>query len=256
MSHHRRKTGYKVLFLAGLLLGLPTAGHGLTTTAGAGTLQFYASGEELATEGFLAPELTKDGWRLTFSHAYVTLVEITAYQTSPPFNPHANNDIAAAQQVSLPGVHTVDLATGAADDPPVQVGEASPAPAGHYNAISWRMQPAAAGPAQGYSMLLIGQASKDNREVNFTIGTREEAVYQCGEFVGEQRKGFLTAGGSAELEMTFHFDHLFGRADKGADDPMNLAAPGFTPFATAGKVHEISMDGLHLGHAGEGHCRQ
>ncbi|MDF1615099.1 hypothetical protein [Desulfurivibrio dismutans] len=256
MVLQRYKTDHNMLFSGVILLGLLTLGPLLAAPATAGTLQFYANGEELVTEGFLAPKLTKDGWRLTFSHAYVTLAEITAYQTSPPFDPHDHKDIIAAQRISLLGVHTVDLAAGTDDDPPVQVGEASPAPAGHYNAISWRMQPAASGPAKGYSMLLIGQASKGDRKAEFTIGTREEAVYQCGEFVGDQRKGFLTAGGSADLEMTFHFDHLFGRADKAADAPVNLAAPGFTPFAAAGKVHEISMDGLHLGHAGEGHCRQ
>lgn len=241
--------------MSGLLLGLLLVGSWGASPAAAGTLEFFANGEELIAEGFLAPKLTKDGWSLTFSNAYVTLAEVTAYQTSPPYDPHHAEEIRARQQVSLAGTRTVDLATGSAADPPVPVGKVAAASAGHYNAISWRLEPAASGPAAGYALLLIGRAEKEGRQVDFKIGSREAVGYKCGEFVGDQRQGFLAAAGRAELEMTFHFDHLFGRADKAADDPMNTGAPGFTPFAEAGKIHELSMQGIHLGHAGEGHCR-
>ena len=78
-------------------------------SAQAGSLRFYANGEELATEGFLAPKLTKDGWTLTFSHIFVTLSEITAYQVDPPYDAQAGGPIAAASTVELEGVHTIDL---------------------------------------------------------------------------------------------------------------------------------------------------
>jgi hypothetical protein len=240
--------------VGGLILGLGLLGSGGAALAGSGQLQFYANGEELITEGFLAPKLSKDGWQLTFSHAYVTLAEITAYQTSPPYDAQAGGDISATRQVALAGPLTVDLAAGSPEEPPVPVGEAVAAPAGHYNAISWRMPAAEIGPAAGYSLLLIGRAEKEGRQVDFRLGSREELRYQCGEFVGDERKGFVVAGGRADLEMTFHFDHIFGRADKDAADPMNLEALGFAPFA-AGGAHDLSLRGVHLGHAGEGHCR-
>lgn len=220
----------------------------------AGTLKFYANGEELITEGFLAPKLTKDGWTLTFTHAFVALSDISAYQTDPPYDAHSGEPISARKKVTLDGVHVVDLAMGAEDGPPVFVGEVANAPAGHYNAISWKMVRSKTGPFAGYSMLLVGTAEKDGKTVSFQIRAAEESTYRCGEFVGDERKGFLTQGGEADQEMTFHFDHVFGRADKAPDDPLNLEAVGFAPFADSTKVHEIKLRGMHIGHAGEGHC--
>ncbi len=222
--------------------------------AAAGTLQFFANGEELITEGFIAPKLTKDGWELTFHHAFVAISHITAYQADPPYDTRSGKAVSATHTVVLDGLHVVDLAAGSQDDPPVFAGEVKGAPAGHYNAISWKMARDEKGLLAGYSMLLIGKAEKDGQTVDFRIRTAEEATYTCGEFVGDARKGFLDEGGLEDLEMTFHFDHIFGRADKDADDPMNLEAVGFAPFADGSKVHEIRLEGMHIGHAGEGHC--
>ncbi len=228
--------------------------HGPAIKVNAGTLQFFANGEELVTQGFLPPKMTKDGWKLTFSHAFVSLSDITAYQTDPPYDAHTGQAISAKEKVALDGIHVIDLATGAEDDPPVFVGEVKNAPVGHYNAISWKMAGDKQGLLAGYTMLLTGVAEKDGQKINFQIRTAEESTYKCGEFVGDERKGFLKAGEVADLEMTFHFDHIFGRADKDADDPMNLEAVGFEPFADVSKVHEIKLKGMHIGHAGEGHC--
>ncbi len=243
-----KKTLYPYLFIVFMAFWVPV--HG----ASAGTLQFFANGEELITEGFIAPKLTKDGWKLTFSHAFVAISHITAYQADPPYDTRSGKDISAIRTVALDGLHVVDLASGSDDDPAVFVGEFKGAPAGHYNAISWKVTRDEKGLLAGYSMLLIGKAEKDGQTVNFRIRTAEEATYTCGEFVGDERKGFLVEGGLADLEMTFHFDHIFGRADKDGDDPMNLEAVGFAPFADGSKVHDIRLEGMHIGHAGEGHC--
>ena len=239
---------FTMFFFLALLVHFPFS------KAEGGTLQFYANGEELITEGFLDPRLTKDGWSLTFSHAFVSLSDITAYQTDPPFDAHSDQPISAEEKVVLDGIHVVDLAAGAEDDPPVLVGEDKNAPAGHYNALSWKMTADEQGLLSGYTMLLIGTAEKDGQKVDFQIRTAEESTYKCGEFVGDERKGFLQNQGTADLEITFHFDHIFGRADKDPDDPMNLEAPGFAPFADGSKVHDIELRGVHVGHAGEGHC--
>jgi hypothetical protein len=220
----------------------------------AGTLKFNANGEELITEGFIAPKLTKDGWSLKFTHAFVVLSDIHAYQTDPPYDSRSGKTISASKKVSLEGVHVVDLATGSADDPSVPVGEVTGTPEGHFNAISWKMVRATTGPMAGYSMVLVGTAEKEGKTVPFVIRTAEESLYSCGEYVGDERKGFVTKGGSADLEMTFHFDHIFGRADKSPDDPMNQEAVGFSPFTDSTKVHAIKLRGMHIGHAGEGHC--
>ncbi len=222
-------------------------------SAQAGSLRFYANGEELATEGFLAPKLTKDGWTLTFSHIFVTLSEITAYQTDPPYDAHAGGPIATASTVKLGGVHTIDLVMQADEDSLVLVGE-TPAPAGHYNSISWKLTNAGEGMLAGYSMVITGEAQKDGQTVKFQLYSNEERTYRCGEFVGDERKGFLEQGGLAGLEMTFHLDHVFGRADKPEDDEMNVKALGFAPFGDGAKKQMLKLHGLHIGHAGEGHC--
>ena len=80
--------------------------------------------------------------------------------------------------------------------------------------------------------------------------------------------------GTADLEMTFHFDHIFGDADTPADDELNVGAPGFEPFAELAEGGKLDVDMAALkekisaedfgkleamlptlGHVGEGHCR-
>ncbi|MBM9536074.1 hypothetical protein [Desulfobulbus alkaliphilus] len=220
----------------------------------AGTLTFYASGEDLATEGFQAPRLTKDGWALTFSHIFVTLTDITAYQTDPPYDPNQGGPIPGKTQATLPGVHTLDLVMSAQEDDRVLVGAVMDAPAGHYNALSWKMTRATEGILAGYSMVLTGTAEKEGETVPFQLYSEEERTYRCGEYVGDERKGLLAEQGEADLEITFHLDHIFGRADKPADDPMNTEAPGFAPFTNGDGKQTLTLHGLHIGHAGEGHC--
>lgn len=228
-----------------ILLSAPVVGS-------AGTLQFYANGEDLATEGFIAPKRTKDGWVLMFRHIYVGLTDIAAYQTSPPYDAASGGQISATAATGLTQRYPIDLVAQAAGDSRVLVGEADAA-AGHYNAVSWRVVLNAGEPLDGYAMVFIGTAQKDGTSVDFELVSTEEATYRCGEYVGDERKGFVTKGGVANLEMTFHLDHIFGRADKPAEDPMNLEAVGFEPFAAGGR-QPILLKGKHIGHAGEGHC--
>ena len=54
---------------------------------GTGALHFQANGEELATEGFKAPKLTKDGWAIKFSHIYMSLVTSPPTKHPPPMQP-------------------------------------------------------------------------------------------------------------------------------------------------------------------------
>jgi hypothetical protein len=234
-----------------LLPGLLPALFATAPASAEGRLAFYANGEELATEGFVDGRATVDGWTLRFEHVYVTLTEVVAHQAEPPYDAHAGGEIAATATARLDGVVTVDLVQGD-ESGRVRVGEVATAP-GHYNALTWRMVPATSGPAEGSSILFVGTAERDGETVAFTLASGETHHYRCGEFVGDERKGFLQAGGTADVELTFHLDHVFGRSDVDADDPMNAEAPGFDRFA-AGGAQELSLRGLHIGHVGEGHC--
>jgi len=252
------------LSVAGIMLVGCAGGKGAT-----GTLQFYANGEDFVRQGFVS----KDGWSINFDHVYITLADVTAYQTDPPYDPHSGADVKGKVKVSLPESYTVDLAEGGADAAPILVGKVKNAAAGHYNAISWEMVKAFSGSANGYSLVIVGTAEKAGQSIDFNIKVDTEYGYSCGEFVGDERKGIVQQGGTADVEMTFHFDHIFGDADTPMDDDLNVGAVGFEPFANiaqGGKL-DVDMAGCQskltandyqalvdilptLGHVGEGHC--
>lgn len=235
-----------------------------------GTLLIRANGEDFVRQGFVS----KDGWEISFDHLYVNLVEPTAYQTDPPFDPDRGDELQAKAEANLGKTVTVDLAEGDENAEPILVGEMS-APAGQYNALAWKMQPATDGPAAGSTLMLIGTAQKDGETVNFNIQLDPEYAYTCGEFVGDERKGILAAGETADLEATFHFDHIFGDGEAPADDPINTGALGFEPLAAVATDGSLDVDMATLkeqlsaedyslleetvaglGHVGEGHCSE
>lgn len=235
----------------------------------AGGLQVYANGEERPQAGFTS----SDGWDLSFENIYVHFSELKAYQTEQPYDSDSGEEIQNAEkEVSLePG--TVDLVTGDEDNPTVLVSEVSGVEPGYYNAISWRMSPAPDGPAEGYSMVIVGTAERDGETVDFVLNVDRELAFYCGDFVGDERKGFVEPGEMGELEATFHFDHLFGDGSNPADDPLNVTALGFDPIAALATDGQVEADLstlqanlspedyarleaalVELGHAGEGHC--
>lgn len=235
--------------------------------ADTGSLVFTADGEEFIREGFLS----KDGWELAFDGAYVTTDNIVAYQTDPPYDTSEGREIDYQTRVELPEEYTVNLADPASD--PAVLDTLADVPAGHYNAISWEMVPATTGPAEGYSLLLEGTAQKDDEEIGFTVAIDKGIAYQGGEFIGDERKGIVEPGDTAELEMTYHFDHFFGDGEEDPDDPMNQSALGFEPLAAlavdgtvetdmAALEEQLSAEDFelllgiltHLAHVGEGHC--
>lgn len=220
-----------------------------TTAAQADSLTLFASGEDLATAGFNHPKLTRDGWQLAFTRVIATFDQVSAWRTEPPFA--ADGPEISGEALVFDGPFTVDLVDADAED---RVELATlPAAAGHYNALSWALVPAPAGEFEGLSLVFEGVARRDGEEVPFVLATRDTVAHACGEYVGDERKGIVTADAGADLEITLHLDHLFGRADKAADDAMNLAALGFDPFAAGGR-QDFSLAGLHVGHVGEGHC--
>lgn len=241
----------KVFVFATSLLILVLTIAGCSGGGATGTLEFYANGEDFVRQGFIS----KDGWSIQFDHLYITLSDIIAYQTEPPYDPTSEPDIDSKFSVGLNKIYTIDLAEGGEDAPPILVGKILDASAGHYNAISWKIAKAESGPAAGHFLVMVGTAEKDGQRVDFNIVVDQECEYYCGEFVGDMRKGILKDGATADLEMTFHFDHIFGDGDLPQDDPLNAAAVGFEPFAEGAAGDTIiNMIEMHLGHVGEGHC--
>lgn len=213
-----------------LLVGLLSACSDKPT----GTLIFRANGGDLVRQG----GVSKDGWSIQFDHVYVTLDDVTAYQTEPSYDTHSGEEIEADTEVELDRTFTVDLAAGGPATPPVQVASVGNAPIGHYNALSWEMVPV----DSGYSLVIEGKAEKDGEMVDFTLQVENEYSYVCGMYVGNERKGVLTTDGQAEIELTFHFDHIFGDAAIPLDVELNMNAPGFEPFGQAAEGGSVEMD--------------
>jgi len=238
--------------------------------AGAGMLAFRANGEDFVRQGFVS----KDGWEISFDHLYVTLADVTAYQTDPPFDPESGSELQPVESVSIGETQTIDLAEGDESAEPILISEMD-APAGRYNALSWEMVNAETGPAEGYTLVMVGTAMKDGQTVNFNIQMDEELEFVCGDFVGDERKGIVDADGAADVEATFHFDHIFGDAEAPMDDEINTGALGFEPLAAAAQDGTLDVNSAalqeqlseedyamltgilpSLGHVGEGHCEE
>ena len=246
-----------------------------TLAAQSGSLSFVANGEDIVRQGFVS----KDGWRITFDHVYLTLADVAAYQTTPPYDAASGVEPEGVSS-TVEGPITVDLAAGDENSAPLLI-ETVDAPVGQYNALGWRMIPASAGAASGATISLVGTAEKSGKSLNFTLNDSTEYAYNCGEYVGDLRKGILTAETSenavpnavAEVEATFHFDHIFGNADAPPDDALNVGALGFDPLAALAQDGQLettvtALEDLldaeayralvnalaTLGHVGEGHC--
>ncbi len=268
----------------GLGLGLGSCGGGPgsldrnPSPEALGTLEIRANGEAFVRDGLTS----KDGWDLHFDQVLVTLAGITAYQTDPPFDARATEDPQIQVARSLPDVVTVNLVPDPGEDDRPLVGHLE-VPVGHYNALAWQLVPAPTGEAQGYAIRLTGVATRrdggktspGSTPLSFEINLQAAYDFLCGEYVGEQRQGFVAPSQPGTLEATLHFDHLFGDAELGPNDDLNQNALGFEPLAKlAGDQPRIQVtsDDLktqfnpsdyqrlldilpNLGHVGEGHCR-
>lgn len=255
--------GLKSFFISTIPLGLAiTVGLAGCQGTPEGTLDILVTGEDLISQGFE----TKDGWQLRFDHAYVTLDQITAYQTNPPFEP--GQPLQATTEVKLSAPKTVDMVA----PEPVLI-ESVMAPVGHYNALSWEVVEPTAGPSAGSSLMLVGTAQRQDEVVNFSLGFPMALRFVCGEYVGDERKGVVSTENKTDLEITFHFHHLFGDAQK--DREFNDAALGFAPLVALSGDRPLELDAAaltealtpsqrtqldkllaSLGHVGEGHCQE
>jgi hypothetical protein len=195
-----------------------------------GTLEIYATGGDRVFVGMIS----KDGWKMVFNHFYITMKDVTSYQTDPPYDPVYSADIIRYEtSVKLDGTFTVDIAQG---DGRRLVGSVPNAPVGFYNAVSWFYTPGEEGEAAGHSVVMVGQAAKDGELVDFTIKLAAEGGYQCGEYYSNaadhaEKMGDLASGEVAEQEITIAVETLFGDAALPAQGVLNQMALGFEPFA-------------------------
>ncbi|MEA5419148.1 hypothetical protein VB712_07890 [Spirulina sp. CCNP1310] len=246
---------------------VPPATQDTAATDGTGELTLIANGEDFMYDGITS----KEGWEIKFDHVEVILNDVTAYQSDPPYDPESDAALVEKEAVSLVTQPSPVTLTEATAEEMVKVTQKPDAPAGSYNALGWKLTNMGDQPA----ILLKGTASKGDETVAFELSFAHEVAYLCGEFVGDERKGMLTADGAAEVEMTFHWDHIFGRADQALDDQINTGALGFDPLAAlavegqlvanltdlesrlSAADYEILIQALdNLGHVGEGHCRR
>ncbi|GAB4346106.1 MAG: DUF4382 domain-containing protein [Cyanophyceae cyanobacterium] len=226
-----------------------------------------ANGEAFVQEGLTS----RDGWQVTFDRVMVGIQDVVAYQTEPPFDAQAAAPLTAPVSAPIPTAEPVNLKVAEGAELPA-VGTATAA-AGRYNALSWHLAPTIATEGGNRaSILLVGQAMKDGRTVPFTIAVAPDLRFECGDYVGDERKGIVTADGG-ELEITLHFDHWFGDASLAATDPMNQDSLGFEPLAALAQGDRLTLEPQaiaqlpapvqetltkvfnNLAHVGEGHCR-
>jgi len=222
----------------------------------AGSIVFTANGEDFVRRGFV----DKQGWSILFDKLFVNIVDPTAYVPD------------GDEQVLLEGAHWVDLAEGDAEAEPVVLGTLGEVPPANYQSLRFALMRTAAGRYPGSSIVMIGSAEREGVKVPFTIRLDEEMVFDGREgYVGEELKGLLQPGSTTEVEMTFHFDHVFGDKQADAEDHINSGSVGFDffyAFAEQGVVDVCQADLrgaagyrtlVHalwtLGHLGEGHCR-
>lgn len=221
-----------------------------------GNLLFTANGEEFIVNGLVS----KEGWKIDFENV---LVNIDA--------PEAYNNDSSALRATLKGDHLVDLKRGTAENPVVSVGIVSNLQTGNYQSLKFSLKKIKKGENEGFSIIMKGKASKEGKNIPFVIKLNEELTFDGKEgYVGDSLKGLLKKRETADVEMTFHFDHIFGNIESGAADHVNSKSPGFQIFLDYAEEGGINVNqnqmkenplynnlisGIEtLGHLGEGHC--
>lgn len=221
-----------------------------------GNLLFNANGEEFVINGLVS----KEGWKIDFDNVLVNISSPEAYNSE-------NQNLRAI----LEGDHLIDLKRGSSSRPEVSVGIVPHAESGNYQSLKFSLKQIESGEYAGYSIVLKGIAQKDDEKLPFVIKLDEELTFNGREgYVGESIKGILSDGKTSDVEMTFHFDHLFGNGEMSPEDHVNSGSPGFALFLDYTKDRSIDVNqkemrdnplygrliqGIEtLGHLGEGHC--
>jgi len=244
----------KISFIKIAILSVPVCFFLIGCAEKNSTLVFKANGEDFVRQGFV----DKQSWSISFEKLYVNLTDITAYNKKENL------------RASLPGEYLIDLARGGNNAEPITVGSVKTSE-GNYQSLSFRLVQAAQGAYKGYSIVMIGTAKKGSSYIPFEIKLDEEMRFDGKEgYVGDTVKGILKKNTISDVEMTFHFDHIFGDIESEKESHINTGSVGFdffNKFATNGMVKVTQKELEHepdyhtlihalwtLGHLGEGHC--
>ena len=224
-------------------------------------LGVVVNGEAFAEAGLTS----KDGWQISFEQVAVTVGDITV--SGVPEGDSADPvevpwSLEAEGEDAPPGFTQVSLQDG-----PVQLG-AKAVPAGNYNQVQWQW-----GADSGTAIALKGVAVQGDRSVPFDLQFPGRFVVACGAYVGEERKGIVTADAAGEVELTLHLDHMFGDGESAPDADINTKSLGFDALAATATDQgvQVTPDSwedwgspelresleevlVSMPHVGEGHC--
>lgn len=192
--------------------------------AATGHLNFMVNGEDFVNQGFT----DKDGWEISFEKVLINLNGISAELV----NSKHKIDLAQSYSVNLKSSkgNLINIATK------------KNVPVGEYRRLSWKMTKMTEGQYKGYSLILSGTAKKESESIPFEIKLNEEVKWYCKDgYAGDVLKGFVEKGKSSEVEMTFHFDHIFGDINQKADDPLNMGAVGMKYFLQLAENKKLSI---------------
>lgn len=220
-----------------------------------GTIVFTANGENFVRLGFI----DKSGWKISFSNLFVNISNPVAYNKTEKL------------KAKLKGEYFIDLAEGDENANPIITGKITGIKAGNYQSLKFSIKRARDGKYKGYTIVMTGKAEKNGKIIPFTIKLDEEMEFDGREgYVGDELKGILEENASTDVEMTFHFDHIFGDIEAEKNDHINTGSVGFDFFYqfTENAKIDISQKEMEdkegyntlikaiwtLGHLGEGHC--
>ena len=219
------------------------------------TLVFMANGEDFVRKGFT----DREGWGIDFTELYVNINEPEAYLA------------AGSGLARLAGSYWVDLAAGDSNAAPIELGHVSGLAPGNYQSLRFSLKRNESGNYAGFTIVMKGTARRDDESYDFVIKLDEEMDFDGREgYVGDTIKGMVKPGDTADVEMTFHFDHIFGDSEAEAGDHINTGSVGFDFFRSFAEGRQVIVeqnemrgaDGYNtlvhaiwtLGHLGEGHC--
>jgi hypothetical protein len=221
-----------------------------------GSLKFVANAESFVANGFKSV----DGFKITFTKVILNISDVSV----------ASKD--GKKTITLPGSHMVDFKSSA--DAFVKLAVLNKIPVTEYRRLKWSLKKLKDGEYKGYSLILTGKAIKGGKTIDFTLKFDEEVSWDAKEgYSGDIIKGIVKKGKIGEVEMTFHFDHIFGDGNSPLTASVNKAAAGFGVFAKFAKNNKIVVSQAELkeqlgadvykklilafqglGHSGEGHA--
>ena len=248
-------------------------GLGVMGLAGCGESEAPKSALDLVVNGEAFAEMgmvSKDQWQMEFEQVIVTVGAVTASGVPSQAAILQPKSRSAALSWPLPSESDpeVKAAVVSLQDGPVRLGS-QPVTVGNYNQVKWTW-----GSGETAAIALQGTATQGDRTVTFNLEFPGQFQVACGDYVGDERKGIVTADEAGEVELTFHLDHVFGDGEFPPEAEINQKSVGFGPLVEATEGDEVTVTAADweqwgtpelrrslektvqsMPHVGEGHCQ-